>query len=384
MSKSVEQIIADTFFDLASVLETGSFGTAKVVVTGPGSELGEDNMIRGAEMAAKRGVQVIYAGTKTCQGVRTVAAGTDKEAHDVMETLLASGEADAAVTLHYPFPIGVSTVGRVVTPGQGRTLYIATTTGTSSTDRVEGMVKNALFGIIAAKSCGIKNPTVGILNIDGTRQAEMALKELQKNGYPIIFAESGRSDGGCVLRGNDVLAGTCDVLVTDPLTGNILIKMLSSFTTGGSYESLGWGYGPGIGEGYGKLILIVSRASGAPVIAGAIEYAAELVRGRCLDVAASEFTAASRAGLTAILAGLRAKNAPAAEEAPVAEPPKEIVTAEIAGIEITDLDDAVSALWREGIYAQSGMGCTGPIVLVNEGKKTQAEGILQSKGFVVA
>ena len=58
-----------------------------------------------------------------------------------------------------------------------------------------------------------------------------------------------------------------------------------SFTTGGSFEASGYGYGPGIGEGYDKLIMIVSRASGAPVIANALEYAAQLIRGKVFDVA---------------------------------------------------------------------------------------------------
>src|SRR5699024_2894468 len=98
------------------------------------------------------------------------------------------------------FPIGVSTVGRAVTPAKGKEMYIATTTGTSSTDRIEGMIKNAVYGIITAKACGNPNPTVGILNVDGARQTEKALKELQANGYDIAFAESGRADGGCVMR----------------------------------------------------------------------------------------------------------------------------------------------------------------------------------------
>jgi len=384
MSKPVEKIIADTFLNIADALETGSFGQAKIVLTGPGSEHGEDNMIRGAALAARCGVHVIYAGAKECAGVQTVAAANDKEAHDIMETMLKNGQADGAVTMHYLFPIGVSTVGRVVTPGMGKAMYIATTTGTSSTDRVEGMVKNALYGIITAKACGIMNPTVGIINVDGAQKTEMALRELQKNGYDITFAESGRSDGGAVMRGNDMLAGTCDVLVTDPLTGNIIMKTMSSFTTGGSYESLGWGYGPGIGQDYDRLVLILSRASGVPVVANAIEFAAELVRGNYKDVAAKEFAAAEKAKLKSILEAIRASNAPAAQSAPVKEPPKEPVTAEISGIEITDLDDAVAVLWNENIYAQSGMGCTGPVVMVNEGKLKQAETILSAKGFIEA
>jgi len=382
MSKPVEKMIADTFMNIASALETGSFGQAKIVLTGLGSEHGEDNMIQGAAIAAARGVHVIYTGTKTHDGVRTVSTECEKDAHDIMESMLQSGEADGAVTMHYLFPIGVSTVGRVVTPGKGRAMYIATTTGTSSTDRVEGMVKNALYGIIAAKACGIKNPTVGILNVDGAQKTEMILKELQKNGYEIAFAESGRSDGGSIMRGNDMLAGSCDVLVTDPLTGNIIMKTMSSFTTGGSYESLGWGYGPGIGQGYDRLVLILSRASGAPVVANAIEFASELVRGHYKDVAAKEFASAEKAKLKTLLEAHRAAGSSAAGSAPAKEPPKEPVTAEISGIEITDLDDAVAALWAESIYAQSGMGCTGPVVMVNEGKLKQAETILAGKGFI--
>ena len=382
MSKPVEKIIADTFMNIADALETGSFGNAKIILTGTGSEHGEDNMIQGAAIAAARGVNVIYAGTKTHEGVKTVTADNDKDAHEIMEKMLGSGEADGAVTMHYLFPIGVSTVGRVVTPGKGKAMYIATTTGTSSTDRVEGMVKNTIYGIIAAKACGIKNPTVGILNVDGAQKTEMILKELQKNGYNITFAESGRSDGGSIMRGNDMLAGKCDILVTDPLTGNIIMKTMSSFTTGGSYESLGWGYGPGIGQGFDKLVLILSRASGTPVVANAIEFAAELVKGGYKEVAAKEFAAAEKAKLKSILEAHRSSNAPAADNTTVKEPPKEIVTAEISGIEITDLDDAVFALWAENIYAQSGMGCTGPVVMVNEGKLKQAEGILSAKGFI--
>lgn len=377
-------MIADTFMDMAHALETGSLAQAKIILTGPGSEHGEDNMIQGAAMAAKRGIHVTYAGSKTADGVNTVDATCEKDAHEIMETMLNSGEADAAVTLHYLFPIGVSTVGRVLTPGMGKAMYIATTTGTSSTDRVEGMVKNALYGIIAAKACGIKNPTVGILNVDGAQKTEMALKELQKNGYDIVFAESGRSDGGSIMRGNDMLSGSCDVLVTDSLTGNIIMKTMSSFTTGGSYESIGWGYGPGVGQGYDKLVLILSRASGAPVVANAMEYAAELVKGKYKEVLAKEFAAAEKANLKSILEGLRASNAPSVDATAVKEPPKEPVTAEISGIEITDLDDAVAILWGENIYAQSGMGCTGPVVMVNEAKLKQAETILASKGFVEA
>jgi len=41
MSKSVKKVIADTFMDIASALETGTFGQAKIILTGPGSEHGK-------------------------------------------------------------------------------------------------------------------------------------------------------------------------------------------------------------------------------------------------------------------------------------------------------------------------------------------------------
>ncbi len=50
-------------------------------------------------------------------------------------------------------------------------------------------------------------------------------------------------------------------------------------------------------------------------------------------------------------------------------PEKETVTATIEGIDIMELEDAVRVLWKENIYAESGMGCTGPIIMVNEEKK---------------
>lgn len=116
-------------------------------------------------------------------------------AHDEMERMLKTGELDGAVTMHYPFPVGVSTIGKVVTPARGRAMYLASTTGTSDTDRVAAMIKNAVYGIIAAKADGVSMPTVGIANIDGARQCKKALYRLKENGYPILFAESGRAEG---------------------------------------------------------------------------------------------------------------------------------------------------------------------------------------------
>ncbi|HRV34140.1 MAG TPA: DUF5940 domain-containing protein, partial [Anaerovoracaceae bacterium] len=225
----------------------------------PDSESGTEMIRSAVDSARKKGYQAFLIEGDDCL--------------DRMEEMLKSGEIDAAVAAHYAFPVGVATVGRIQTPALGREMFLATTTGTSATDRTEAMVRNAIAGIIAAKTCGIAEPTVGIANVEGGRQCGRILQTLSEKGYSIRFAESERADGGVLMRGNDLLRGSADVMVMDTLTGNLMMKMLSAFTTGGGIESVGYGYGPGIGERYDKRILIVSRASGAAVIANAVDYA---------------------------------------------------------------------------------------------------------------
>ena len=379
---SLEKRVAEVFMEMAEGLETGQFGARpKIALTGMGSEHGEENSMAAAREAAAAGIDVYSIGTLEDPAVTTIKVADDEEGHAKMDELLDAHEVDGAVTMHYPFPIGVSTVGRSITPAFGRQMFIANTTGTSASERIEGMILNAIYGIITAKACGVENPTVGILNVDGARQCEMALKELAENGYPITFAESSRADGGCVLRGNDVLRGTPDILVTDSLTGNVLTKMLSAFSTGGSFEATGYGYGPGIGKGYEKLVLIVSRASGAPLVANALKFAGELVRGNVFAIAKAEFAAAEKAGLAEAIAKRKPK-APAAEAEEVAAPPKEPCTSSIPGIEVMDLEDAVKVLWKAGIYAESGMGCTGPLVMMSDANAERAAELLKEAGYI--
>jgi hypothetical protein len=381
---TLNETIAKTFMAIADGLESGQIGARpKVALTGMGSEHGESNSMQAAVLAAKRGIDVYYIGTYENPLVKTIKVKDDEEGHKVMERMVDNREVDAAVTMHYPFPIGVSTVGRVTTPAHGKDMFIANTTGTSSTDRVEGMILNAISGIIVAKATGITNPTVGILNIEGAKAVEKALNELKAGGYDLTWGESSRADGGVCLRGNDVLKGTTDILVTDSLTGNVLMKVLSAFMTGGSYESTGFGYGPGIGIGYDKLVFIVSRASGAPVLAQAMTLAGELVRNNILNIAKEEFAKAKKAGLDNILEAIKAKSkATAAPSEDVKMPPKEPVPAAILGVEVMDLEDAVKALWKEGIYAESGMGCTGPVVMMSEANEAKSREILKKAGYI--
>ena len=385
-TNNVKTIIGKVFNDIADAMETGQFGKrVRVGITTIGSELGIDNVIKGAEAAAKRdnSIEVVLIGPKVESKLTQVIVDNEDEVYKTMEQMLDNGEIGACVTMHYSFPIGVSTVGRVVTPGNGKEMFISTTTGTSSPHRVEAMVRNGIYGIITAKAMGIENPTVGILNVDGARQVERVFKDLTGKGYPINFTESARADGGAVMRGNDLLMGTPDVMITDTLTGNILMKVFSSYTTGGNYESQGFGYGPGIGENYNRNILILSRASGTPVVANAISYAASLVKGEINEISKNEFEKVNKAGFKDILNSLTKDIKKEESTNEVKSPDKEVVTGTIEGIDIMELEDAVKVLWRDGIYAESGMGCTGPIVMVNEARLNSAIKVLSKAGYDV-
>ena len=382
MSLDIKRMIGESFLEIANAMETGTFGKKICVgITTIGSEHGIENIVKGAEKAALSGdFDVVLIGPKVETTLRVVEANTEAEAHKKMEELIDAKEISSAVTMHYSFPIGTSTIGRVVTPAFGNDMLIGTTTGTSATNRTEAMFKNALYGIATAKAIGISNPTLGILNVDSSRAVERSLKKLADKGYSINFGESKRADGGTIMRGNDLLMGSSDVMVTDSLTGNILMKMFSSYSTGGSYEASGYGYGPGVSFDMKRTILILSRASGVPVVEGAIKYAALLGKNDLASIVAKEFEEIKKAGYEDIIASF--VEAPKKQVEEFVKPEKQVVTAQISGIDIMDLDDAAMELMRSGIYAEAGMGCTGPIILVNDVNKEKAIVILGEKEYI--
>ena len=160
----IEKMIAKTFMDIATGLETGSFGARpRIAVTGLGSEHGEANSVEAAVLAADRGVDVTLIGTAENEKFNTVKVSDEDEMYKEMEKMLDNGDIDGCVTMHYPFPIGVSTVGRVITPGKGKQMFIANTTGTSAAERIEAMIRNttADAGVkLFAISGHVNNPCV--------------------------------------------------------------------------------------------------------------------------------------------------------------------------------------------------------------------------------
>ena len=106
------------------------------------------------------------------------------------------------------------------------------------------------------------------------------------------------------------------VMTVDSLTGNVLMKVFSAFSSGGDYEAIGYG----VGEGFDRVICILSRASGANVAAGAIGYAALCAEGNLTAMVDEEFAKARIAGLDKILQGLESKIDDNKEEETVVEP----------------------------------------------------------------
>ena len=380
----VKKLVGEALSEIISSAKSGG-PKIKIGLMASGSELGADELARGARIAAAQHENVIpvmigprIAGYEDLEWIETPEC--DADIAEALEAALKDGSIDGAVALHFPFPLGVTTIGRVLTPGRGKDMIIASTTGTSATQRGEAMLRNAIYGIAVAKAMGNSSPTVGILNVDTAQPVFRALQRMKERGYGISFGASVRKDGGAVLRGNDILAGAVDVCVTDTLTGNVLMKMFSSFTSGGSYETVGWGYGPSCGEGWRHIVSIISRASGAPVIANALAYTAKVVSGSlCLKLEA-EISAAKKAGLEDEITALAPRSAAAEEE--VKAPPAEPTDEELHGVDVLEIENAVKCLWSAGIYAESAMGCTGPVVKLSKKNEEKAHELLKRNGYI--
>ncbi|MDR1044524.1 MAG: glycine reductase [Candidatus Adiutrix sp.] len=372
---------------LARVVERARGGLERPVIglLASGSELGAVELLEGARRAQAEDprLKVLAIGSRLpayddLDWLETPDCEADRAA--AMEKALSEGRIQGAVALHYPFPLGVTTIGRVLTPARGRNLLLASTTGTSSARPLEALVLNAVYGRAVARSLGVEEPSLGLLNISGANQALRALNTLKDNGYPIKFGASRRAGGGALLRGNDLLNPAVDICLCDSLTGNVLMKLFSAWQTGGAFEALGWGYGPSVGRGWDRVVSIISRASGAPVIAGALSFNAAVVRGGLPKLVAGELALAGKAGLSQVLEGLTPAAAKAAEE--LKAPPARPAVAEIHGLDVLDIEAAVRCLWREGHYAESAMGCTGPVVKVPEDILEAAKACLARNNYI--
>lgn len=382
----MKRMVGEILTEIVELAKSGA-PRRRIGLMARGSELGPEEMAMGARLAQREtpGLAVVMIGPRTpgyddLEWIETEETDCEARIAEAMEKALKEKRIDGAVALHYPFPLGVTTIGRVVTPGRGRDMLVASTTGSSSSHRTEAMVLNAVLGVAVAKALGKEDPTVGILNVEGAQTVFRALSQLRENGYKVTYGESVRKDGGAILRGNDLLAGAVDVCVTDTLTGNVLMKLFSSFTTGGAYESAGWGYGPSVGEGWPHVISIISRASGAPVIARALAFTAAVAASNLPSLVQKELKSAREAGLETVLLGMRKK--PLADGKKIERPAAEPTDEEIHGIDVLNIEEAVQELWKAGIYAESAMGCTGPVIKISGKNLEMAENCLKQAGYL--
>ena len=382
---ATKKIIGEVLAEIIEDVKSGCVKKISIGLMAYGSELGSEELLKGAALAMHNdpSVNVVPIGPKVegfeqMEWIETPACESDIS--KAMEDALDKGIISGAVALHYPFPLGVTTIGKVLTPARAKPCFIASSTGTSSSNRVEAMVRNAIYGIAAARADGIVSPNVGILNLDGAQTVLRALQKLSEGGYPITFGSSMRKEGGAILRGNDLLAGSVDVCVTDTLTGNVLMKLFAAWNTGGNYEALGWGYGPSAGENWNKVVSIISRASGAPVVAGAITLNARCAKNGLPAAVAEELKLAKKAGLDEVIASLQPKQASSEED--VTSPPSEPTDEEIHGVDVLEIEDAVKTLWKAGIYAESSMGCTGPVIKMAGARIEKAKAVLKENGYI--
>ena len=74
--------------------------------------------------------------------------------------------------------------------------------------------------------------------------------------------------------------------------------------------------------------------------------------------------------------------AAAAPRDEVLAPPAVPTDEEIHGIDVLDLELAVRCLWKENIYAEAAMGCTGPVVKLAGSSLDKARAVLTASGYL--
>ena len=106
--------------------------------------------------------------------------------------------------------------------------------GANAECTAEYLLQFALMGAAYARSLGVKDPKVALIN-NGTEPTKGGA--LQKQAYALLEAagREGQFNFAGNLEARDVFSGQADVLVTDGFTGNVLLKSMegtASFMSG--------------------------------------------------------------------------------------------------------------------------------------------------------
>ena len=95
---------------------------------------------------------------------------------------------------------------------------------------------------------------------------------------------------------------------------------------------------------------------------------------------ARRISSATTAGMDDELAAF--SKVAAAPQDEVQAPPAVPTDEEIHGIDVLDLELAVRCLWKENIYAEAAMGCTGPVVKLAGSSLDKARAVLTASGYL--
>jgi len=80
--------------------------------------------------------------------------------------------------------------------------------------------------------------------------------------------------------------------------------------------------------------------------------------------------------------GIRGTSSAAEAVEEVKAPPAEPTDDEVHGIDVLEIENAVKSLWKAGIYAESAMGCTGPVIKMPAKHVEKAKVILKENGYL--
>lgn len=157
-----------------------------------------------------------------CQGVQMLK---DKEIHAFISAGN-TGALIASATLTLPKLPGIERPALLtLLPTTGTQSVAVLDVGANPTAKAEHLLQYAAMGLAFQKSCGLENPTIGLLNIGteagkGTPEVRDAYRQLAElneasPSRPIFIGN---------VEGRDAFNGHVDVIVTDGFTGNIFLK----------------------------------------------------------------------------------------------------------------------------------------------------------------
>ncbi|HVS17272.1 MAG TPA: phosphate acyltransferase PlsX [Planctomycetota bacterium] len=152
--------------------------------------------------------------------------------------LVRAGRAGAFVSMgNTGAVVGASTLGLKTLEGVKRPAIAVTLNltgrpvtlldmGANGGSKPSDLAQNALMGSVYSRDClGVAEPRVALLNI-GAEPGKGT--ELLKEAYPLLEAAPVNFVGN--IEGHDLFGEVADVVVTDGFTGNVVLKLLESFS----------------------------------------------------------------------------------------------------------------------------------------------------------